>query len=67
MEEQSDIEKLMIESASESSSFSVDGTSSTARSLTELIALDKYLTAKASMRGPGAGVIFRQIIPPGSV
>lgn len=56
------------EAVANPSSFSVEGLSQTNRSLSELIAADKYLRARnraACRRNPLAGIGIAQVVPPG--
>ena len=56
------------EAAANPSSFSVEGLSQTNRSLSELIAADKYLRQRnraARRRNPLAGIGITQVVPPG--
>lgn len=58
----------LAEAAANPSSFSVDGLSQTNRSLSELIAADKYLRRRARAerrRHPLAG-LFTHLVPPGT-
>jgi hypothetical protein len=56
------------EAAANPSSFSVEGLTQSNRSLSELIALDKYLRKRnraACHRNPLAGIGIAQVVPPG--
>lgn len=50
-----------------STSFSQGSASQSAKSISELIEADRYLKGEKAKRRAGGGIMFRQIVPPGSI
>lgn len=61
-------DQAIEEAASNPASFSVEGLSQSNRSISELIAADKYLRKRALMRRRGCGLagMISHMIPPGT-
>jgi len=67
---EADIEATMLQIAADgvaSTSFSAGSSSQSAQSLESLIAYDRYRAAKRARQRRAFGIVFRQIVPPGSV
>jgi hypothetical protein len=58
---------LIETAAGQPSSASVDGQSASNRSISELIAWDKYASQKEAMSRKGRGMRITRLVPPGTV
>ncbi len=67
MAEDTDIQTQIEANAQAAKTVKIDGTETTEHSLTEQIAADQYLRATRGRSRRGCGVIFRKILPHGSV
>ena len=67
MASSSDINDGIADAATSPKSVTIDGTTTTERSIDELIKADQYLRANKARRGGGLGVRFHKIVPHGSV
>lgn len=61
----SDLESTIETAAEKPVSMSVDGVTVTQRPIADLIAADRYLSAKKASRHKSRGIRFTQIVPPG--
>lgn len=62
----SELESTIETNAEKPVSMSVDGVTVTQRPMSELIAADRYLSAKRASRRRSLGIRFRQVVPPGA-
>ncbi len=65
METPPDLTTAIVDAATGPASATVDGQSVTARSAADLIALDRYLHAKAAQQSRRKGATFGKFIAPG--
>ena len=63
---QSELESTIETAAEKPVSASVDGVTVTQRPIGDLIAADRYLSAKRAARKRSRGIRFSQIVPPGA-
>jgi hypothetical protein len=61
MNEKTPLEQTISDLAAIPASATVDGTSTTERSASDLIALDQHLAGNQAMRKPGFGLVNRKI------
>ena len=62
----SELESTIETSAEKPVSMSVDGVTVTQRPIADLIAADRYLSAKRAARNRSRGIRFSQMVPPGA-
>lgn len=62
-----DLSTTIAENATSVASASADGTSATAKSVTEVIAADRYLAAKVGITKKLFGITVQPIVPGGPV
>lgn len=61
----SDLSEKIEDDAQKTQSTTVDGVTTTRRSLKDQIEADRYLRDVAAAEAGGVGVVFRQIVPSG--
>jgi hypothetical protein len=67
MADATDLSETIAEEAVSPASSSSDGQASAGRSISELIEADQYLAAKAAAAQRRRGIVFTQLIPPGTL
>jgi len=62
-----DLDQQIEDAASKPQQVTVDGTTAIQRPIEELIAADRYLSAKAAARSKGRGFNIARLVPGGTV